>query len=1449
MKRFAKRLLKGVLLLIFGVSVLCAALLAGLQTEPGRTALAAIINHFGASATAGFRVSGVRISWGLDAAIAKLTLTDARGEWLEISDATLNWTPSALLGGVVSIRAIDVAAIEVYRKPVAPPSEPTGAESSGAGGIRVPPLQLDALEVKRIALAEPVAGATLQLEASGSAKTAKNLKEILAKLDIDRTDEADGSLSADIRFQPDLETLNFALVLHEGRGGLAARLLNIEDLPALDVDLKGDGPLDNWRADLSLSLDGERTVSGTATLSQNSSGRRLVADLAGNFEALSPPELYAFLLGRTDIALDARFSSEFEPLSARLNARTATVDLQASGERVPDTGRMQANGKLTISAGGEALIGVELGQRRIMLGSTSLSFTAKGSEEALDWSADVNLASFETSEAKLGATSLSASGEGAELSQGTVVTPFSMSLDAKSVTPLLPGFQDFAGDLAVSVQGKADSAGPAVELTRAEIKHPVAEIELKDVAASMRSVSGNGTFRLPDLARFSGLAKQDLKGALSGEFTASANPADLAGSAEISASGQGFGSGITLADELLGQDPELSFQGDFTADGSADLSRLELVGQAIRVLASGSGNLETVDAKASVALSDLSLLNPRASGGLDLDATIQGPVSKPQIAANLTSQNLILIGKAVDALRLNADIVADRTAPTAQVSLAGTLDGKEISGEIQLGSEESKTVLKEIHLVLGQNRIEGSLTAGPVDDFLKGLSGSLKIDAPDISELSPLVLTEIAGRVEGTIDAGDEDGILAVRADVSGGDISLPGATVGSFSTQAVVFDPLGALRAEGTATASDIAAGGAPIKTISLQARNSGNRTDIELDARLAEGDGADGIAATAILIAQDAGLDITLDKMDGRYAGLTTSLARQGHIILNGGTATVEALSLKLGNGSLDVSGTAGETLDLAAKVDNVPLSLANAFSSGLGLGGTASGSATVKGKASAPDAKWTVDIAGLSAAAMDSNGIPALTVNSTGTMKGRTIDQRTVVTGVSGLEVTASGQASLASPVTVDMKIGGNVPLELARRKLTLAGLSGKGGVRVEATVEGPVTGLRYSGTVTPQELQVTELGSGMTLRNFAGTIALSNDGARIEGLSAELGTGGQLTANGSVGLAGGFPADINMTLRNGRYMDGSTISAKLNADLALKGPLADPARGASLSGRVDIERADINIPDQLPAAINPVAVQHKNASAAVRAQSEALSQGQGDGGGGSSRPISLDVTVSAPNQIFVRGRGLDAELGGTLKLTGTTSNPQAVGGFSLIRGRMGLLTRQITFEKGIITFTGSLMPRLDFAATTSTSDANITITVRGEAEAPTVALTSSPELPQDEILARLLFDQSVSDLSPAQIAQLAASVAVLTGGSGEGPLGQLRKSLGLDAIDIVNDGDKGPALSVGKYINDNIYLGVKQGTGDASSRVTVDIDVSKNIKLRGEVGADGETKAGVFFEKEY
>src|SRR5690606_162522 len=75
---------------------------------------------------------------------------------------------------------------------------------------------------------------------------------------------------------------------------------------------------------------------------------------------------------------------------------------------------------------------------------------------------------------------------------------------------------------------------------------------------------------------------------------------------------------------------------------------------------------------------------------------------------------------------------------------------------------------------------------------------------------------------------------------------------------------------------------------------------------------------------------------------------------------------------------------------------------------------------------------------------------------------------------------------------------------------------------------------------------------------------------------------------------------------------------------------------------------------------------------------------------SADLVLDVTIRAPNRVFIRGRGLDAEMGGDVRLTGPVSDIAAVGGFALERGRLAILGQRITFESGSVTLAGDLDP---------------------------------------------------------------------------------------------------------------------------------------------------------------
>ena len=236
-------------------------------------------------------------------------------------------------------------------------------------------------------------------------------------------------------------------------------------------------------------------------------------------------------------------------------------------------------------------------------------------------------------------------------------------------------------------------------------------------------------------------------------------------------------------------------------------------------------------------------------------------------------------------------------------------------------------------------------------------------------------------------------------------------------------------------------------------------------------------------------------------------------------------------------------------------------------------------------------------------------------------------------------------------------------------------------------------------------------------------------------------------------------------------------------------------------------------------------------------------------GSRGGIVLDIAVNAPRAIFVRGRGLDTELGGALRLGGPVSAISAAGACEFVRGRLDILTQRITLDRGIVTFAGDLDPILDFVGTTQSGEVAITVTISGRASDPEITFSSSPELPQDEILAQLIFSRSLGELSPLQIARLGAAASELAGGGGGGLLSQLRATTGLDDLDIIVDEEGEAALAAGRYVSENVYVGVEQGTTAESSRVTIDLDITGDVKARAGYSAEGESSLGIFFEREY
>jgi len=96
-------------------------------------------------------------------------------------------------------------------------------------------------------------------------------------------------------------------------------------------------------------------------------------------------------------------------------------------------------------------------------------------------------------------------------------------------------------------------------------------------------------------------------------------------------------------------------------------------------------------------------------------------------------------------------------------------------------------------------------------------------------------------------------------------------------------------------------------------------------------------------------------------------------------------------------------------------------------------------------------------------------------------------------------------------------------------------------------------------------------------------------------------------------------------------------------------------------------------------------------------------------------------------------------------------------------------------------------------------------------------------------------------------LASAIATLRGG-GPGLLGTFRSELGLDDLDVTTTDDGATEVSAGGYISDNVYSEI---TADSEGRQQIDLnlDISRNVTVRGRASNDGNTGVGIFFEKDY
>ena len=234
-------------------------------------------------------------------------------------------------------------------------------------------------------------------------------------------------------------------------------------------------------------------------------------------------------------------------------------------------------------------------------------------------------------------------------------------------------------------------------------------------------------------------------------------------------------------------------------------------------------------------------------------------------------------------------------------------------------------------------------------------------------------------------------------------------------------------------------------------------------------------------------------------------------------------------------------------------------------------------------------------------------------------------------------------------------------------------------------------------------------------------------------------------------------------------------------------------------------------------------------------------------------ALDVRARADNQLAVSGLGLDSEWSADLAISGSLDTPRILGRADVVRGGYEFAGKRFDLTRGVIRFQGAFPPDpvLDIVANASIQGLNATVSVTGTGQKPDIAFTSTPALPQDELLSRLLFGTSITNLSAPEALQLAAAVASLRGGGGLDPINAVRKAIGLDRLRFVpadaSVGNK-TALAVGKYITRRTYVELlTDGQGYSATRV--EFAITRWLSLLSTISTIGRQSAAVRVSKDY
>ena len=1371
------------------IVLLVAAILVGINTGPGRSFIARKIGGFSTESGIAFHVDRIDGSIYGRMTLVGLEVRDTKGAFLTSPAVTVDWRPFAYLHRKVDVREATAASMTLLRTPVLKPV-PADPNAPTLPDID---LAIGRLAIDRFTFEPPVTGKRHILRIAGSA------------------DIADGRA----RINADGAALRAAGVA--GGDTLTFRLDAVPDANRLLIDAKlaapAGGLVDSYAAlgkPLALAIDGKGDWASWAGKASGTVGGQAIADLAltgrnGTFAAKGNVMPGVILTGpaarltEPAIAIDATAKLADRRVDTVFHARSAAMAVDAAG--IIDLAQSRLGG---FRVQGQLL---KPGAIADNAAGRDIRFAATLDGPFATPTVEYRLSAAAASFGAMGIEGVQASGR-ATIDSDRIRIP--VNATARRVTGLNAAAGGLLTNIAINgnlayVKGKLISDNIRLRSDRID----ATAIVVADFATGRYTGALKGRvndYQVDGLGRINLVTDAKLvtgpKGGfgIKGRVRVVTRRLDNASIRE-----QLGGNAVTTADV------------GFDEDGVATVDNLRVTAPNLRITG-GSGRYAPNGRIAFRAVGQ-----SKAYGPFSVTAT--GTLERPLV-------KLVAPRPYVGVQLSNVEAQLTGTAAGYRVVAVGGSPYGPFNADVLIRSGKGPLAIDIATARFAGVDFRGNLVATPAGPFAglltlagSGLNGTVRLAAAGANQRADVDVRASAARIPGDVPITIGAGVIRATA----------------------ILYPAGPS-IQGSASLTDVTQGSFVLTSVQGRVDYRDGRGNAAVIAK--------GRSGVPFDIAAQAALSPTVIRANakGSINNLAFRLAAPAEIRKTGAEWVLSPATVVVPQGRMLLAGRYGTRTQLTARLDNIDLSIVQAAVPGLGLGGKASGTVDLAMPAGGglPIVNARIDIARFTRTGAlvvsqpvdiallgrldDAGGDLRALIRRGGAIVGRMQARLAPIPAGNSLS-----ERLFAAPLSGGVRYNG--PAEVLWTLTGIAGQQVTGPIAIGADFSGRLGQPNVTGVARANALRYENDTYGTTISDIVLDGRFTQSRLEIAKFAGKAGTG-TIAASGFVGLdaASGFPMDVRVNLGRAQLARSDAVAATVSGSLAITN---SKAAGALIKGDLTIPEVRYQIIRQGAAEVPELeGVRRKNAPPVKPEASAAPSNWK------------LDIRLRADNRIFVSGMGLEAEWSTDMKIGGTATKPVIVGDLDVLRGTYSFAGRRFELANSSkVTFDGGDMfnPQLNISASTTVESVTANIAITGRALAPQIAFTSTPNLPQDEVLSRLLFGSSVTSLSPTQAIQLAAALNSLrgSGGGGLNPLGKLRSATGIDRLRILG-GNKatgqGTSLAAGQYISNDIYVEViTDARGFTATQLQ--IALSKALSVLSQTSSFGGSSVNLRYSKDY